>query len=337
MRTNHRFSLAALAASGLLWGTTVPLTKLGLAWLGPGWLTVARFAVSAVLLGWFARRHLREAVTPAILGWGAFGYGMVIVAQNAGIARTSVSHAALIVGATPILIALMTVGLGRSRVGPVSWLGFGTALAGVALIAADSSGVATLGGDGLVISSLLLSAGFVVAQPAMLAGRDPMAVTAVQFAAAAIAAVPAAAIMDPLPALSAPPVAMLAVAGLILGGTLAPFTLFAYGQARVAPEIAGAFLNLEPLVGAAAGVLAFADPFGLPQLIGGVAILTGIALTALPLLSPRPARVRARVPARLQPVDQGRMAVDSRLSPDHPPLIDAAVGRDDDAVLIGRR
>src|SRR4029453_7588694 len=102
------------------------------------------------------------------IGWGAFGYGIVIVAQNAGIARTSVSHAALLVGATPILVALMSVALRRSVVGPVSWAGFAVALAGVGLIAADGGG-ATLVGDGLVLASLLLAAGFVVAQPAMLA------------------------------------------------------------------------------------------------------------------------------------------------------------------------
>ena len=29
----------------MLWGLTVPLSKVSLEWLGPGWLTVARFAV----------------------------------------------------------------------------------------------------------------------------------------------------------------------------------------------------------------------------------------------------------------------------------------------------
>ena len=41
----------------------------------------------------------------------------------------------------------------------------------------------------------------------------------------------------------------------------------------VAPELAGAFLNLEPLVGTAAGALAFGDPFGPLQLLGGAVIL----------------------------------------------------------------
>jgi O-acetylserine/cysteine efflux transporter len=206
---------------------------------------------------------------------------MVIVAQNAGIARTSVSHASLLVGATPILIALMAAALGRSVAGPLSWVGFAAALGGVGIIAADGGGSATLAGDGLVCASLVFSAAFVVAQPRLLAGRDPAAVTAVQFAAAAVATLPVAAWLDGPPTIAAPDAATLvAMAALVIGGTLAPFVLFAYGQARVAPETAGAFLNLEPLVGAAAGALAFGDPVGPAQLIGGAAVLGGIALTA---------------------------------------------------------
>src|SRR4051812_31040488 len=118
-----RRHVLALIAACLLWGGTVPLTKVALAGWGPGWLTVARFTIAALPLAWAGRRHLRAAVSPATLLWGAFGYGLVIVLQNAGIARTSVTHAALIVGTTPILVALYTVALGRGRPGPLPWAG----------------------------------------------------------------------------------------------------------------------------------------------------------------------------------------------------------------------
>jgi drug/metabolite transporter (DMT)-like permease len=84
---------------------------------------------------------------------------------------------------------------------------------------------------------------------------------------------------------------VLALTGL---GTVAPFTLFAYGQKHVSAELAGSFLNLEPLVGAVAGVLFFANPAGLRQLAGGVAIVAGIGLSSLPLL---PGRRRLPPPA----------------------------------------
>ncbi len=38
---------------------------------------------------------------------GAFGYGGSVAVQNAGITRTSVTHAALLVGAVPVLVAVI--------------------------------------------------------------------------------------------------------------------------------------------------------------------------------------------------------------------------------------
>jgi drug/metabolite transporter (DMT)-like permease len=85
------------------------------------------------------------------------------------------------------------------------------------------------------------------------------------------------------------PLSKLATAALA-GGTLLPFTLFAYGQSRMSAEVAGAFLNLEPLVGAVAGVVVFGNPAGPGQLAGGTAILAGIGLSSLPLLGGAPRR-----------------------------------------------
>src|ERR1700675_1198900 len=57
MSINRRHAVAALAAAGLLWGTTVPLSKLALVWLPPGWLTVVRFGLAAAILLAVARRR----------------------------------------------------------------------------------------------------------------------------------------------------------------------------------------------------------------------------------------------------------------------------------------
>src|SRR5581483_10019897 len=108
MNTNRRPAVAALIAAGLLWGTTVPLSKLGLQWLSPGWLTTVRFGLAAaILLAAARRRGLRRAFTPAVLAAGALGYGGSVLLQNAGIGRTSVTHAALLIGAVPVLVAII--------------------------------------------------------------------------------------------------------------------------------------------------------------------------------------------------------------------------------------
>jgi O-acetylserine/cysteine efflux transporter len=303
MNTYRRPALAALTAAGLLWGTTVPLSKVALDWLAPGWLTFARFGVAAAVLLVAARSRVRAACRPAVLASGAIGYGGSVVVQNAGISRTSVSHAALLIGAVPVLVAIVAAAWPHTVARPLAWAGFAMSLAGVGLVAGGGGGGATLSGDGLVLASLLLSAIFTVAQGRLLRGRDPVAVTAVQFLGAALAAGPFAVITEGVPALPGSG-ALLATVALAVGGTLLPFTLFAYGQSRVSAEVAGAFFNLEPLVGAVAGVVVFGDPAGPRQILGGAAILAGIALSSLPLLvtgRQRPPR-RAPSPAG-DPVD----------------------------------
>jgi O-acetylserine/cysteine efflux transporter len=95
------------------------------------------------------------------------------------------------------------------------------------------------------------------------------------------------------------------VVALAVAGTLLPFWLFAYGQARVPAELAGAFLNLEPLVGTAAGWIAFGEAAAFGQLAGVIAVLGGIALSTMP---PREDREEPcddcppRAPRRLRPL-----------------------------------
>src|SRR4029077_490815 len=113
MNTNRRHAVAALIAAGLLWGTTVPLSKLALEWLSPGWLTAVRFGLAAAVLLAVARRRghgqaqqsaqasaqasaqrsaqgsaqrsaMRQAFTPAVLAAGALGYGGSVMVQNVG-------------------------------------------------------------------------------------------------------------------------------------------------------------------------------------------------------------------------------------------------------------
>ena len=274
-----RSAIFALIAAGALWGLTVPLTKLSLEWLGGGWLTVVRFAIAAPVLAWFGRRGLRAALTPRIAAAGAIGFGAVIMLQNAGIERTSVSHAALVVGAVPVLVALMAAALGHGVARPAAWAGYGLALGGIAMVAGGGGSGSTLSGDALVLGSVALSATFIVVQPRLLAGRDPAAVTAVQFTAGGLVALPHALTFEGLPSAPVEAGPAVALAALALAGTVLPFWLFAFGQALVPANTAGAFLNLEPLVGVAVGWAGFHEAVGANQLLGGVAVLAGIALS----------------------------------------------------------
>jgi O-acetylserine/cysteine efflux transporter len=306
----------ALAMAGSLWGLTVPLSKLGMGWLDAGWLATVRFAIAAPLLGVLARHHLRAALSPSVIAAGAGGYGGVILLQNAGIQHTSVTHASLIVGAVPVLVVMIAAMLGRGTASAAAWIGSLVALAGVGLVAGGGGEGTSLTGDLQVLASVSGSAAFIVAQPKLLQGRDAGAVTAVQLAAGGVATLPFAILFEGVPAAPATATPVVAVLALALVGTALAFSLFAWAQTRVPAEVAGAFVNLEPLVGAATGAVAFHDAVGTTQLLGGTAILAGIALGALPRRSPvdRPAVAeeaagRPVVRERRSPHDPGRPVV----------------------------
>jgi len=281
MTTNRRLVFLALVGAGLLWGTTVPLSKVALGWLPPAWLAFARFALAAAVLLMAGRSRLRSAASPAIMMTGAIGYGGSVLLQNIGIERTSVMHAALLIGATPVLVAIGAAVLGHSVARPLAWAGFMLSLSGVGFIAGGQGSGSSLTGDGLVLAAQLISAGFTVSQARLLRGRDPIAVTGLQLLGAAILVLPIALITEHHATGAASAAGVLATIGLVFAGTVLPTSLFAFGQSRVSADVAGAFLNLEPLVGGVMGMALFAEPVGAVQLAGGAAITVGIGLSSV--------------------------------------------------------
>ena len=130
-----------------------------------------------------------------------------------------------------------------------------------------------------MLASAVLGSALIVVQGELLEGRDPVAVTAVQMGAAGLFAL-VFALPTSLPVVAPTASQSIALGALVSVGSLIPFSLYAYGQARVSAEFAGAFVNLEPVVGVASGVLAFGNPFGSWQALGAVLVIAGLALSA---------------------------------------------------------
>jgi drug/metabolite transporter (DMT)-like permease len=107
----------------------------------------------------------------------------------------------LLIGAVPVMVAVVAALWQHTVARPVAWVGFAISLAGVGLVTADGGGGGTtLTGDGLVLASLLVSAVFTVGQARLLRCRDPVAVTAVQFLGAALGALTFTVITERMPA-----------------------------------------------------------------------------------------------------------------------------------------
>jgi O-acetylserine/cysteine efflux transporter len=272
-------ALIALVLAGSTWGLTLPLSAVALRGVAPAALVSIRFGFAAGILAFIARRgSLRAALTWRIAGWGVLGYGAVVLTQCEGVERTSLSHAAILGGIVPVLVVLIAIARGSQRPSTLGALGLLGAVGGAGLFT-SGGGHASVAGDGLVLLAGVCFSVYIVAQPSLLAGRDAVAVTAVQMGAASIVLAPVALAGDPPPHISGP--VALALLGLVLVGSLLPFALYAWGQARVPHELAGAFLNVEALVGGLVGVLAFHDQMGLKQALAVALIAAGILLVAV--------------------------------------------------------
>jgi len=328
VRTRRTRALIALTAAGLLWGTSTPLSKAAFAGFGPAWLTVLRFAVAALVMLAVVRPSLRR-VRPALWGYGAVGYGGCVLLQNLGLERTSVTHAALLLGAVPVLVAGLAVVVDGARLTRTAWVGLALSLTGIVAVAGAGGGGATAVGDLLVLGSVLIGAVFTIAQARLLPGQDVIAATCAQFLASAVAAVPFALLTEPLPIPGSDGpdgAALLAGLSLAVLGTVLPFTLFAYGQTGVEPHVAGVFLNLETLVATGLAVLVLGEHLGAVQVLGGLALLTGIYLGTVRrsgAVGLEPAELE---PAELEPAGLGSELFEPAWS-DGPPARSRSAGR----------
>ncbi len=269
-------AFAMLILAGICWSLGFPLGKLALREMTAAHMVLLRFAVAAVVALPFAMAS-REARalfrSPSVLIAG-FLYGVAFLVQFEGLARVSVTLAALLVGAMPALIAVSARLLGEAT-SRTTWAGVAAAMLGAALIAGDPGDAGSLVGVLLSLASLLLFLGWFYALKAAPAAPQPMAMPAVTVVVAAVTILPVALVMHGLPPLALSGGAWAGIAGQGLLATALATAAWQYGSSRVGSASAGVFINIEPLMGAMLGVAFFGDRLTMLLAAGGVLILVG--------------------------------------------------------------
>ncbi len=269
-------AVLALVVAGFAWGLGFPLGKVALREMEPAHLVLLRFVVAAAAGApfAFARRETRALFrSPAILIGGAF-YGAAFLLQFEGLARVSVTVAALLVGAMPALIALSARLMGERQT-RLSWAGVAGATLGAALIAGRPDGASTPLGIALSLVSLFVFIGWLVALKRGPQPRSAMAIPAVTMVVATLAILPIALLLHGPPKLNLSAAAWAGVIGQGLISTLLATAAWQFGARRVGSATAGVFINIEPLLGAALGVLMFGDRMTAGLAAGGAMILVG--------------------------------------------------------------
>jgi drug/metabolite transporter (DMT)-like permease len=283
-------AFAALALAGCLWGTGFPLGKIAIEEMSVGQMVLYRFLFACLALVPVVLRQRivlpRARDLPLFLIAGALYVPVQFIIQFEGLARTTVSHASLMVGMLPIMLALGAVTFTHERLDLVGWLALAASTAGAALIAAGAAGHAGSGGgpsllgDLLVLVSLLAAVGWVLVSQRLMqekGGYPPVIASVVVLVIGTLMLAAWVLVTDGVPPVDFSAKVWLAVAAQGVLATALTTVLWNWGLSRVAAARAGVFVNLEPLVGALLGVTVMHEVLG-PTALAGGALIVGAAV-----------------------------------------------------------
>jgi len=290
----------ACALAGCLWGTGFYWGRLALNEMSVEHMVLYRFAFACVGMApilVFGRHRVRftGAEWRALLISAAFGVPIQFLLQFHGLARTTVSHAALMVGAMPVLLAAAAALFAGERLDAIGWLALFGSTAGAALIVLGGNrsnavrGDPSLAGDLLVVCSLFTALAWILLSKKLMESHSPPVVTAYTILCGSTMLalwVLGPWLLSPILHTNAdpPPFARLtptawiasALAGLLC--TALTTFLWNWGIHHVPASRAGVFLNIEPALGSWLGVQLLGEHLGPYAWIGGALIL-GAAVT----------------------------------------------------------
>jgi len=297
----------ACALAGCLWGTGFYFGRLALNEMSVESMVLYRFAFASLgmlpVMLFHARSQglrglrLTGAEVRVLLIASLFGVPIQFLLQFHGLVRTTVSHASLMVGAMPVMLAVAAAFFAGEKLDALGWVALCGSTVGAALVTLGGSRtpagheVPTLLGDLMVIVSLFIALAWILLSKKLMETHSPPVVTAYTIlAGAAMLAlwVLGPWLLSPLTHqnVQRPPFAhisatawtALAISGLLCTATTT--LLWNWGIHHVPASRAGVFLNIEPAMGSFLGVELLGEHLGPFAWVGGALILAAaVALT----------------------------------------------------------
>jgi drug/metabolite transporter (DMT)-like permease len=282
----------SLAASMVLVGSYVGLSKLLVATFPVFLLAWLRFGIAAVaMLGWVRRGPADAPLSPhdrKLLFWESFlGNFLFSICMLFGVQATSAVAAGVIMAGIPAAVAVQSrLFLGERIVPRVAW-GIACAVAGVALLALARGGEASGGGAwwgyALLVAAALCEAAYVVIGKRLTGSVSPKRISA-------LINLWGLALVTPLGLWQALSFNFAGVTtwlwGLLLFYALAASVvtvwLWMQGLRHVPAPRAGAFSVMLPLAATAVGVLFLHEPLGLAQVVALSLAVAGLLLATWP-------------------------------------------------------
>lgn len=280
-------NLAAALFLAVMWGLSIPITKLGLLTLPPLTLTGLRFliAVPLMFLLVLGKQRLPLRALPKVAALGILGIGIGQVAQTFGVVGTSASVATTISAAIPAFVVIFAAMRLKQSVSSIQALGIAAAFVGIALVAwgrgdATSTALQTsLTGAALVLLSALTIAFYYVWSVELSERHGTVVVAAWSTLFGFIAVLPWTVWEMSRVSFEVTTVGIASAVYLGVMVTVAGLFLWLHLLRTVPARIAASIQYLQPIVGVAAAAVMFGDALGPLFVIGVALVLIGLTLT----------------------------------------------------------
>lgn len=281
-----RSAYLALTGAGALWGLGFAFGKAALATMPVGAMLSFRFVIATLVLLPVLLFRSRFRIKKGDVRWFVLAALLFVpvqfLVQFEGLARTSVSHASLMIATVPALLAIASCLLGRQWPTRTTATAVIASVAGALLVTATPSRNAHFAGDILVLVSLLAAIAWIIITQHRLPNYEPVATTAVLIAIGTAGLLAVQLITHPHDLVRPYPVqAWVATAAAGILSTSAATILWNIGLRTIRAAEAGVFVNLEPVVGTICGALFFGDALTWQLFAGGALVLAAAVLITL--------------------------------------------------------
>jgi drug/metabolite transporter (DMT)-like permease len=301
LEKRRALGFAACAVAGSLWGCGFFFGKIALAEMSFPFMVLYRFLFAMMPLLPLLMTHrpgLNRKEWGVLFVASFLGVPLQFLIQFHGLSLTTVSHASLMVGTMPVILAVGATLFAHERMDAVGWVALAASTTGAALIALGGRhhagpGEASLTGDLLVVLSLLIALFWILFNKQLMERHSAIVVTAYGLLLGTLMLmvwVPVQYGMPPVRGVSLKAWLALAASGVLCTATTT--LLWNWGMTQVPASQAGVLLNMEPLIGSLLGVFVLGERLGPSAWVGGVLILTA----AVTLTTRSKTRVREQMP-----------------------------------------
>jgi drug/metabolite transporter (DMT)-like permease len=285
---DRRLAEIGVVAVMVLWAANFIVVKSAVAQLPPVGFTFLRFLLASatllVLLRWregsigMPRRDL-----VAILGLGAVGFGAYQILWTTGLTTVPAGDSALLIAATPVLVAILAVVARSDVLTPVKLVGVLVSFAGVVVVIGSGPGL-TLGrsliGEGLTLAGAVCWSFYTAFGAPFVRRYSPLRATAWATVAGTIVLAPLALVqlasLDQIP-LGADVVGAILYSGMLAAGVSNVIVL--NGVKVVGPTRTAALQFLVPALAVLLAFLLLHEPIRPGQVVGGLIIVGGVLIT----------------------------------------------------------